>query len=432
MTDMRIENVGIVGLGYVGLPLVLAFAASGLHTVGYDTSVERVHAISQGRSPIGDVTDAALTDALTAGSFLASCDSAILDGVDAAIICVPTPVTAARSPDISFIEEACNTIAHHLHRGELVVLESTSFPGTTEEVALPILESKGLKAGRDFWLAFSPERTDPGNKTYGLHNTPKIVGGIDKESTSRAAELYGSIVPEVVKVSSTQAAEMAKLLENTFRLVNVSLVNELAMFCERTGLDIWEVIGAAKTKPYGFMAFYPGPGIGGHCIPVDPFYLLWKAKLSGLDLTFVEAAERTLDGAAAHLVELVMRALNSRSQSLKGAKVLLLGVAYKKNIGDLRESPAIKAILELEKWGAEVTYYDAHVPSCDIDGRTLVSLPKLDGSELSAVDCVVVMTDHTDVNYDTVVQNARLVVDTRGICSTPHDNVWRLGDGTHR
>jgi len=430
METWKPSSVGIVGLGYVGLPLAVGFAQAGLAVKGVEENPEKVRRVNAGDSYIDDVASARLQVVVANGMLVASTEFSALKDCDAVVVCVPTPLTVNKAPDVSYIESVSRALVSCLHKGELVVLESTTYPGTTDEVMLPILESGGLKAGVDFYLAFSPERVDPGNAHYNTLNTPKVVGGLDAASTERACTLYALVVPQVYPVSSCRAAEMTKLLENTFRLVNVSLINELAVLCEKMGMDIWEVIEAAKSKPYGFMPFYPGPGIGGHCIPIDPFYLSWKAKEYDIDLAFVETAGKVNDAMPDYVVDKVAFALNSAGRAVRGAHVLVLGVAYKKDISDLRESPALKVIDKLQKWGADVSYFDSHVAEARVAGKTLKSLPVLDANIVRDADCVVILTDHSSVDYTMVEENAQLIVDTRNAIKHKGAELFRLGDGT--
>jgi UDP-N-acetyl-D-glucosamine dehydrogenase len=432
MEEWKPRSVGVIGLGYVGLPLAVGFAETGLTVRGVEQNAEKVARVNAGDSYIDDVTSARLQAVVASGALTASTEFSTLRDCDAVVVCVPTPLTINKAPDVSYIESVSRTLVPYLHKGELVVLESTTYPGTTDEVMLPILETGGLRAGTDFYLAFSPERVDPGNAHYNTLNTPKVVGGLNASSTERACALYAPIVPQVYPVSSCRAAEMAKLLENTFRLVNVSLINELAVLCEKMDMDIWEVIEAAKTKPYGFMPFYPGPGIGGHCIPIDPFYLSWKAKEYDIDLVFVEAAGKVNDAMPGYVVDKVAFALNSVGRAVRGAHLLVLGVAYKKDIADLRESPALKVLEKLQRWGADVSYFDSHVAEARVTGVTLRSLPHLDADAVRSADCVVILTEHGSVDYAMVEDNAQLIVDTRNAIKHKGPKLFRLGDGTDR
>ncbi|SNB76133.1 nucleotide sugar dehydrogenase [Thermoflexus hugenholtzii] len=416
---MADERVGVIGLGYVGLPLAVAFAEVGLEVIGVDVDAGKVAMLMVGRSPIRDVPEEALRAALESGRFRATTDYGALAGVEAVLICVPTPYDAMRAPDLSYVRAAAEGLVPHLRRGHLVILQSTTYPGTTEEVVRPILERGGLRAGEDFDLAFSPERIDPGNREWTVRNTPKVVGGITPRSTARAAALLERLGAPVYRVSSPRVAEMSKLLENIFRSVNIALVNELALLCERMGIDIWEVIEAAKTKPFGFMAFYPGPGVGGHCIPVDPYYLSWKAREYDFYTKFIELAAEVNQGMPFHVVEKVEEALDRyERRGLRGARVLVLGVAFKREVDDARNSPAERIMELLLARGAEVAYHDPYVPRFRAGGsrfyREIVeweSVP-LEEGWLRWADVVLIVTGHRAVDYPKVVATARLVVDT--------------------
>jgi len=417
-------RVGIIGCGYVGLPLALRFAEIGHRATGFDTDPEKVRRLNAGESYIQHIAGETIRKHLAAGRFSASGDFARLREMDAILICVPTPLDERREPDLSYVQQTAQSIAPHLQRGQLVVLESTTYPGTTEELVLPVLEQGGLhcpvtteeSSPTDFYLAFSPEREDPGNKQFALAQIPKIVGGTNPASRRAAAALYGQIVPRVVPVSSTRAAEMAKLLENIFRCVNIALVNELKMLSLRMGVDIWEVIDSAATKPFGFMPFYPGPGLGGHCIPVDPFYLSWKAREYDFATRFIELAGEINTAMPYHVVNAAAEALNERQKSLKGSRILLLGMAYKKDVDDFRESPSLKILQLLLDRGALVDYNDPYFPELrklrhfDFSGRKSVELKP---SVIASYDCVLIATDHSSYDYAAIVQCARLVVDTR-------------------
>ena len=407
--------VGVIGLGYVGLPLAVEFASARLSVIGFDLDQSRVDAINGGRSYIPDVPTEIVGLLVKSGKLSASTEFANLAKTDAVIICVPTPLRKTKEPDISYILAAAEQVKNHLHSPQLVVLESTTYPGTTDEVLLPMLEETGLALDRDFYLAFSPERVDPGNKQFQTHNIPKVVGGVSALSTSIAAALYQTIVSEVHKVSSARVAETTKLLENTYRSVNIALVNELAQLCYHLGVDSWEVIEAAATKPFGFMAFYPGPGIGGHCIPLDPHYLSWKARLHGFEARFIGLAEEVNSHMPRHVVQLVQDGLNSQGKPVKGSRILVIGVAYKRDINDVRESPALGIVDQLMHKGAEVSYHDPFIPEMKVDGRgSLASVPLTDET-LRACDCSIVVTDHSDVDYSRVLKLAPLVVDTRNV-----------------
>ncbi len=415
--EERTARVAVIGIGYVGLPLAVGFAQAGFSVVGVDVDERKVAAVNGGRSYIGDVTDEDLRPHVQAGRLRATTDYEVLREVDAIFICVPTPYDAQRAPDLSFIRAAAEGIRPRLQPGQLVVLQSTTYPGTTEEIVQPILEQSGLRAGVDFYLAFSPERIDPGNRQWTAHNLPKVVGGITPECTRLAADLLRQMGAPVHVVSSPRAAEMTKLLENTFRAVNIALVNELALLAERMGIDFWEVIEAAKTKPFGFMPFYPGPGVGGHCIPVDPYYLSWKAREYDFYTKFIELAAEVNQVMPYHAVDLVAEALSQEGKPLKGAQVLVLGVAFKPDVDDPRNSPAERVIELLLSRGAEVRYHDPYIPRFRVGGdvfyranAVLESVPLTDEA-LATADCVVIVTGHRSLDYDRVVRQARVVVD---------------------
>jgi len=420
-------TIGIVGLGYVGLPLAVAFAESGASVIGADLDPERVAAIRAGRSFIEDVPTAALGELVAAGRLGAADDVAALKDCDAIIICVPTPLGKSKEPDISFIVSAADAIAAIIRPGQLVVLESTTYPGTTQEVLLPRFEARGIAAGEDFFLAFSPERIDPGNTRYTLRDIPKVVGGLTEACRELVAALYGRIT-RVVPVSSPETAEMVKLFENTFRSVNIALVNEFAIMCRKLGLSVWEVIGAAATKPFGFMPFYPGPGLGGHCLPSDPYYLSWKVRLEGYEPRFITFADEINRRMPEYVVGLVTDALNARERAVRGSRILVLGVAYKPNVGDTRDSPALEIFETLLAKGARVEYHDPLVPSLRVGGARRESLDwrTLD---LAAWDVVLVLTAHASYEWAAVVRGARLVIDTRnatGALKPAPANVIRL------
>lgn len=404
--------MGVVGLGYVGLPLAVAFARAGLQVVGVDVDAARVAAIGRGASYIPDVPAPEVRAAVESGALAATTDYRGLAGVDAVSISVPTPLGKSRDPNLTQVVAAVEQVAALLRAGQLVVLESTTYPGTLDEVVRPRLEARGLRAGRDFWLAFSPERLDPGNPVWTTRNIPKVIGGVDPASTAAATALYKLIVETVVPVSSPMTAEMVKLLENTFRAVNIGLVNEMALLCRELGVDAWEVIGAASTKPFGFMAFHPGPGLGGHCIAVDPFFLSWRARQSGLESRFIELAGAVNAGMPRQVVERIAEALNSRSRALRGSRVHLMGVAYKANVNDVRESPALDVAVLLERRGALVSYSDPFVPALSEGSLALKAVPVVEALA-SGVDCAVIVTDHDGVDYAELTRRAPLVVDTR-------------------
>jgi UDP-N-acetyl-D-glucosamine dehydrogenase len=421
-------RVGIIGLGYVGLPLAVAFAEAGLKVLGFDVQQKRVDLVNRGKSYISDTSDARLAAVVDKKLLEATTEQSRLGEVDAICICVPTPLTKTKEPDLSYVVHESEEIAKHLKSGQLVALESTTYPGTTREVVLPILEKSGLKCGQDFYLAFSPERVDPGNKRYNINNTPKVVGGIDAESTELGAQLYKKIAETVVPVSSPEVAEMTKIFENVFRSVNIALVNELAQLCERMGISVWEVINAAATKPFGYMPFYPGPGIGGHCIPLDPYYLANKARELDFHTRFIELAAEINERMPYHTTARIMEALDERGQSLKGAKVLVLGAAYKKDSDDFRESPALKLIELLREKGAEVSYHDPYLPTVKLSKGEMKSVA-LTKENLASADCVVIATDHSFYKMDEVISQAKLVFDARGATrGLKGNNIVRLGE----
>jgi len=423
----RSATLGVIGLGYVGLSLVREFATAGYRIIGIDLNGEKVKRLNSGNSYVMDVPSSDVAEWVRIGRLEATTDYARVRDMDSISICVPTPLRAkSKDPDLSYVLDAVSAIREHLHPGQLVILESTTFPGTTTEVIQPILESSGLVAGRDFYLAFSPERVDPGNAVYRTRNIPKIVGGVTSECARHAEGLYKNCLDRVIAVSSTDVAEMVKLLENTFRSVNIGLVNEFALLCSKLNIDVWEVIDAASTKPFGFMPFYPGPGLGGHCIPVDPHYLSWKAKVNGFHPKLIDAAVQVNQEMPRHIVRKVREALKPLKKELSGSKILIVGVAYKRNTDDVRESPALEIIELLKQEGAEVRFSDPFVPRLAENGTWLSSSP-LDEEELSGADCVLVVTDHSSVDYELVAKHAAVVVDTRNaLKDIPGENILRL------
>lgn len=410
--EARKAVIGVVGLGYVGLPLAEVFARGGVRVVGFDVDPAKIDAIRAGKTYIGDLTDEQVGTQVDAGRLTATTDFNGLAEVDAILICVPTPLRKTLDPDISYVVNAAEEIKKRLRPGQLVVLESTTYPGTTEEVVQPLLESAGGKVGDTFFLAFSPERVDPSNPRFKTENTPKVVGGVTPACCEAAAALYRLAIPEVHVVSSARAAEMVKLLENTFRLINIGLVNEIALVCERLGLDVWEIIDAAATKPFGYMPFYPGPGLGGHCIPIDPHYLSWKLRSLNFFTRFIDLAAEINRGMPLHVVNRVGLLLNEKKKALNGAKVLVVGVTYKKDTADIRESPALEVIELLRQRGADVGYADPYVPALEIEGHPIPARP-MTAASIAAQDVVVVVTDHSDVDYSVLLENASLVFDTR-------------------
>ncbi|HWS52722.1 MAG TPA: nucleotide sugar dehydrogenase [Pyrinomonadaceae bacterium] len=419
LIESRQARVGVIGLGYVGLPLAVEFARRGLRAVGFEVDAAKADGVNRGESYIGDVTSETLKEVVSSERLHATTNFDELASCDAVIICVPTPLRKTKEPDVSYILAAAGEIRQRLRRGQLVVLESTTYPGTTDEVLLPMFEERGLKLDEDFLLAFSPERVDPGNPQFQTHNIPKVVGGCTDDSTEAAAALYSVIVKDVHVVSSARVAEAAKLLENTFRAVNIGMANEMARLCYHLGIDTWEVIRAAATKPFGFMAFYPGPGIGGHCIPLDPHYLSWKARQHGFDSRFIGLAEEVNSRMPEHVVQLVADGLNGARKSLNGSRVLVLGVAYKKDINDVRESPALSIIDRLRAKGAEVSYHDPYVAEVRFDeahtegGGEPLSSVELTDDAVRAADCCVIVTDHGGVDYKRLCELSKLIVDTR-------------------
>ena len=409
-------KVGVIGLGYVGLPLIRAFVGAGYHTLGFDVDQSKVDRLAAGESYIGHIPSAWIAQCIKSGTFEPTADLSRMAEADVLLICVPTPLSDSRDPDLTYVEETTRQIAKVLRPGQLVVLESTTYPGTTRDVMLPILASGGLKVGTDFFLAYSPEREDPGNPDFSADGIPKVVGGIDPHSCRLAELLYGQAVVRVVPVSSCEVAEACKILENTYRSVNIAMVNELKMLFDRLEIDVWEVIDAAKTKPFGFEAFYPGPGLGGHCIPIDPFYLSWVARKHGLPTRFIELAGEINTGMPRYVVRRVIDALNEAGKPLKGSKICLLGVAYKKDVDDPRESPSFELMDLLRGGGAELAYNDPHIPT--LPSMRHHDVPDMASTELtpeflSDQDCVLIATDHSDYDYDFIVRHASLVIDTR-------------------
>ncbi|HEX9912191.1 MAG TPA: nucleotide sugar dehydrogenase [candidate division Zixibacteria bacterium] len=417
--------VGVIGLGYVGLPLAVEFGDQGFMVLGFDINKKKVDLINSGRSDIDDIKDVQVKKLVQKGLLKATINFALLRRADCISICVPTPLSKTKDPDVSYILSAVNQVRKYLHPGQLVVLESTTYPGTTEELILPILGETGLKVGKDFFLSFSPERVDPANKNFTVKNTPRVVGGITPLCTRISKLFYEQIISKVVPVSSTQSAEMVKLLENTFRSVNIGLVNEVALMCDRLKIDTWEIIHAADTKPFGFMPFYPGPGLGGHCIPIDPHYLSWKLKSLNYYARFIELAGEINSHMPEYVVERVTRILNQVKKTLKDSNILVLGVAYKKNIRDVRESPALDVIKLLQNAGAKVKYNDPHVPSILMNSYIMKSA-KLTSALLKKTDCVVIVTDHSAYDYNWIVRNSKLIFDTRNATKLVKDTRGRI------
>ena len=432
--EQKIANkevkIGIIGLGYVGLPLAIEFTNTNFSVTGIDVLQEKVDLINRGKNYIGDVVDGELARAVQAGFLKATTDFAVIRELDAISICVPTPLRKTKDPDVSYIIAALEEIAKYLHKDMLIVLESTTYPGTTRELMLPKLEESGLKVGQDFYLAFSPERVDPGNPVYKTKNTPKVIGGVTKKCTEIAKLLYEEVVDTVVPVYSSESAEMVKLLENTFRAINIGLVNEVALMCDKLGVDVWEVIDAAATKPFGFMKFYPGPGLGGHCIPIDPFYLSWKMKTLNYNARFIELAGEINTAMPEYVVELLTEGLNQQKKAINGSRLLILGMAYKRDIDDVRESPALDVMKLLEAKGAAVDYHDPYVAEIQWNGGHKKSVSSKDW-DLTFYDAAIVITDHKNLDYEIVTRKVPLLIDTRNVTGkfiSSYKNIIRLGD----
>jgi UDP-N-acetyl-D-glucosamine dehydrogenase len=410
----REARVAVIGLGYVGLPLVVEFAHAGFNSLGFEVDPRKADAVNRGESYIPDVSTAHVAELVAAKKLSATTDFELLKDQDIIIICVPTPLRKTKDPDVSYILSAAEKIQATLRSGQLIILESTTYPGTTDEVLKPMFDETGMKLDVDYFLAFSPERVDPGNEKFNTKNITKVVGGVTAVSADVAAATYSAIVDKVHPVSSARVAEACKLLENTFRAVNIGLVNELALLCDTLGIDTWEVIGAAATKPFGFMPFYPGPGIGGHCIPLDPHYLSWKARMHGFEARFISLAEEVNSSMPDHVVELATRGLNKHRKAVNGSKILILGVAYKRDIDDMRESPALGIIEKLQDLGADVQFHDPYVPEVHLEGTgKVVKGTDLSASLVSDSDCVIIVTDHRNLDYNWVCERAKLVIDTR-------------------
>ncbi len=410
--EQRKAVIGVIGIGYVGLPLAVEFAKEGYRVIGVDVSAEKVRLLNEGKSYIIDIPTPTVADLVGRGRLSATTDYSVLKDVDAISICVPTPLRKTKDPDMSYVIAAADEVARYSHKGLLIVLESTTYPGTTDELIVPRLAGNGFKAGEDVFICFSPERVDPGNKHYGTRNTPKVIGGVTPNCLEVATALYSKAIDHIVPVSSTRAAEMVKLLENTFRSVNIGLVNEMAIMCDKLGVNVWEVIEAASTKPFGFMTFYPGPGLGGHCIPIDPLYLSWKLKALNYNARFIELASEINSNMPLYVVNKVMVALNDARKTVNGSKILVLGAAYKRDIDDLRESPALDVIRLLQERGGEVAYHDPYIRDLRHEGLDMDAV-ELTPDLLRSVDCVVIVTDHSAYDWNMIAEHSRLIVDTR-------------------
>ena len=429
----KIENreaqIGVIGLGYVGLPLAMEFVRAGFHVTGIDVDQEKVKKLNRGENYIQDVEDVSVANAVATNQLSATSDFSVIQNLDAISICVPTPLNKQKNPDISHINSVMKNMKDFIHHNMLIVLESTSYPGTTRELVLPKLESKGLRVGYEFYLCFSPERVDPGNKKYKTANTPKVLGGITPNCGVMGELLYKTIVDEVVMVSSPESAEMVKLLENTFRAVNIGLANEVAIMCEKLGVDVWEVIDAAATKPFGFMKFTPGPGLGGHCIPIDPHYLSWKLKTLDYNARFIQLAGEINTAMPLHVVGLVQKGLNQLRKSIRGSQILVIGVAYKKNVDDVRESPALDVMKLLENDGAELSFYDPYVSFVKLNGNGINGHKSLTEENLKNSDAVIIMTDHDQIDFQFIEENSDLIIDSRNVIKKDQPHVIKLGVG---
>ena len=429
----KIENrdaqIGVIGLGYVGLPLAMEFVRAGFHVTGIDVDQEKVKKLNRGENYIQDIKDESVKNAVEMNQLSATSDFSVIQNLDAISICVPTPLNKQKNPDISFINQVMENMKDFIHHDMLIVLESTSYPGTTRELILPEMESKEFRAGHDFYLCFSPERVDPGNEKYKTANTPKILGGVTPKCGEMGKFLYETIVEQVVRVSSPETAEMVKLLENTFRAINIGLANEVAIMCEKLGIDVWEVIDAAATKPFGFMKFTPGPGLGGHCIPIDPHYLSWKLKTLDYNARFIELAAEMNTSMPLHMVDLVREGLNHNGKGIFGSQIIIIGVAYKKNVNDVRESPALDVMKLLKNDGAELSFYDPYVSFVGLNGNRMMGIETLTKETLNNSDAIVILTDHDQIDFQFVEENSDLIIDSRNVIKNDHPNVIKLGVG---
>ena len=423
-------KIGVIGLGYVGLPLAIEFIQAGFNVVGIDIDENKINSINNGENYIKDVDDNILIKAVKENKFSASSDFSIVKNLDSISICVPTPLNKQKNPDISYIISVMDKIKDYIHRDMIIILESTTYPGSTKELILPYIQNNGYKVGKNFFLCFSPERIDPGNKDFNTSNTPKVIGGITEKCTKIGALLYETIVNKVITVSSTETAEMVKLLENTFRAINIGLANEVAIICEKLGVNVWEVIDAAATKPFGYMKFSPGPGLGGHCIPIDPHYLSWKLKTLDYEARFIQLAGEINTNMPNHILKLISSNLNKLHKSLNGSKILIIGVAYKKDIDDTRESPALDIIQLLVNAGAKIDYHDTYVPKLVYNDISIDSIINLESVKLNSYDACVIVTDHSNIDYDMIYDNSQLIIDTRNVFDGKKgDHIKRLGQG---
>ena len=423
-------RIGVIGLGYVGLPLAVEFAKTGFNVTGIEVDNKKIEAINNGDNYIPDIDDSLFLDLVNKKRLQATNDTSIIAKLDAISICVPTPLSKVNEPDVSYIIDAVNAIKTYLHKNLLIILESTTYPGTTREVILSTMEESGLIVGEDYFLCFSPERIDPGNKNYTISNTPKIIGGVTTECTTAGNLLYNQIVKDVVPVSSPETAEMVKLLENTFRSINIGLANEVAIMCEKLGIDVWEVIEAANTKPYGFMKFTPGPGLGGHCIPIDPLYLSWKMKNLNYNPKFIDLASKINSSMPEHVIETLIEALETNQKKLENSKILLVGMAYKKDIDDIRESPSLDILFLLNKHKSKVEYFDPYISNFVFNKREFTSVNGINSNILEKFDAVIILTDHSNIDYELVKNHSSLIVDTRNVYPLNNDiHIYRLGVG---
>ena len=429
----KIENreaqIGVIGLGYVGLPLAMEFVRAGFHVTGIDVDQEKVKKLNRGENYIQDIKDESVKNAVEMNQLSATSDFSVIQNLDAISICVPTPLNKQKNPDISFINQVMENMKDFIHHDMLIVLESTSYPGTTRELILPEMQSKEFRVGQEFYVCFSPERIDPGNEKYKTANTPKILGGITPKCGEMGEFLYQTIVEQVVRVSSPETAEMSKLLENTFRAINIGLANEVAIMCEKLGIDVWEVIDAAATKPFGFMKFTPGPGLGGHCIPIDPHYLSWKLKTLDYNARFIELASEMNTSMPFHMMDLVREGLNRNGKGIFGSQIIVIGVAYKKNVNDVRESPALDVMKLLDNDGAELSFYDPYVSFVRLNGNRMMGIETLTKETLNNSDAIIILTDHDQIDFQFVEENSDLIIDSRNVIKKNHPNVIKLGVG---